>query len=178
MPAMLRTIGRWLIILFCLFHMTAIAVYLLPNGWLVKAKEIASPYVLSTSQWQKWDIFSPNPLRRVSMYSIERWKGGDTGIARTEWETLHTLHPSDFPWYERATMMKVLERLEEDEWLASVPQFLLSVCAEDPSNKGRTIRLANEYTVIPDSLHALKHLSAAKLSSHRRVLNDAILCPS
>lgn len=178
MSATLRTIGRFAIIVFCVFHMTAIAAYLLPDGWLQKAKSATFGYTLITSQWQKWDIFSPNPFRRVSTYNIERWKGGGSGIARSEWETVQALKADSFPWYERATMIKVLERLEEDEWAASVPQFLRNVCAHDPTNAGRTIRLISEYSTIPDTLPELKKYSQAKPSTHRRVLGEAIVCPS
>src|SRR5437764_493460 len=100
---------RNLIILFCLWHMTAVAVFLLPQrAWNRAIKQLTTPYVLLTSQWQQWDIFSPDPLRRVSFYSLTT---DDNAGAKT----LLQLDYAHLPWNARAKELKILGRLQA-EW--------------------------------------------------------------
>src|SRR5687768_11713294 len=88
---------RSAIISFVLWHMFAVVVYALPhdaddrlNTWIrSELKPIVRPYILLTSQWQQWNLFSPDPLRRVTAYDIQRNdREGWTTIKVIDWNTL------------------------------------------------------------------------------------------
>lgn len=140
-----------LIVCFCLWHMIGVALYLLPvadTGLLHDARQITAPYVLSFSQWQKWDIFSPNPLRRNSIYRIER-NAGD------RWETAMTMDFQHLSWHERAKELKVLGRLQ-DSWKPLLPDYLMSLCPRIPGGPGTDVRLLVANTVLPSDLKSLR----------------------
>ncbi|MBP9773023.1 MAG: hypothetical protein KBD00_00150 [Candidatus Peribacteraceae bacterium] len=130
MKKLLRTLATIIIPLFCLWQIIAIAVYLIPssatlplmNKVITPIKTFTSSYVLITSQWQIWDIFSPNPLRRVSLHSI------DTRLVDGRWQTIRPLDPQSIPWPIRVKELKILGRLEEDGWRNAVPSYLAARC--------------------------------------------------
>lgn len=140
-----------LTIAFCLWHMTAVAAYLLPpdkDALYGNIQQLTVPYVRLLSQWQKWDIFSPNPLRRNSVYRIER-DAGD------RWETAMILDFEHLRWYERSKELKVLGRLQ-DSWSVLLPNYLLSLCPRIPDVQGTEVRLVVDRTILPRELAALK----------------------
>lgn len=140
------------IILFCLFHMAAISTYMLPEGITVTTdviKHSTIGYVRLFSQWQKWDIFSPNPLRRVSNYRIER-DAGD------RWETAIELSFDALPWWKRAKELKVLGRLEEDRWIVLAEPYLRNYCDNAAVKSSSRIRLIAETRVLPFRLYELE----------------------
>ncbi len=160
-----------LIIGFCLWHMFAVAAYLLPannDGFMKTLNKFSAPYVLSLSQWQKWDIFSPNPLRRNSVYRIER-NAGD------RWETAMIMDFSHLGWRERAKELKVLGRLQED-WKALLPSYLVSLCPEIPQASGRDVRLFVQTTVLPSELVALQRTSK-NIHPPTEKLLTSVRCP-
>lgn len=71
----LRTFLKTGVVLFCLWHMAAVATYALPRE--TTFLKHVRPYMLLTSQWQKWDLFSPDPLRRIEFYSIDTVTDGE-----------------------------------------------------------------------------------------------------
>ncbi|HRH94073.1 MAG TPA: hypothetical protein PKV72_06110 [Candidatus Peribacteria bacterium] len=157
--------------------MAAIAAYLLPqntasarwNAFAVNAFNSARPYVLSLSQWQKWDIFSPDPLRRVSEYSVDVNEAGG-------WRTLKTLSFQTIPAYERAKELKILSRLE-DNWQDMSATFLRGECEALPETAGRQLRLTAHSFILPKELHEL-----TKFSDAPRQMTDKTLgtyqCPA
>lgn len=155
----------------CLWHMFAIAVYLLPTnieGTLGSMRQKSAPYVLSLSQWQKWDIFSPNPLRRNSVYRIER-NAGD------RWETAMILDFHHLPWHQRAKELKVLGRLQ-DSWKALLPDYLMSLCSRIPGGPGTDVRLLVATTVLPSDLEALKNTTEETIIPQETLL-ASVRCP-
>lgn len=144
--------GKLLIVAFCLWHMGAIGIYALPGDakdgvtrWLKQnMSRIVSPYILTTSQWQQWNLFSPDPLRRVSEYTIEMQTGN-------EWEHLTTLKPGSFPWWRHAAQFKMLGSLLE--WDAKrdevIDRFLQLACQEHSLRQRTPIRLVYSFYVIP-----------------------------
>ena len=69
-----------IVITFFLWHAAAIAAYALPDSLKVyppigqihaAISSATHDYVQATSQWQKWPLFAPNPLRRVVVFIIE-----------------------------------------------------------------------------------------------------------
>ncbi|MBP7114286.1 MAG: hypothetical protein KBA40_02420 [Candidatus Peribacteraceae bacterium] len=142
-----------LIVAFCVWHMSAVALYVLPSGehpW-TRLRTNVTPYILSLSQWQKWDIFSPNPLRRNSIYRIER-DAGD------RFETAMILDFDHLAWHERAKELKVLGRLQ-DSWKRLLPDYLSSLCPRIPGGPGNDVRLYVETTILPSELPALKRIA-------------------
>ena len=143
------------IVAFALWHMFAVTMYLLPLkkndrlGWL---RATTAPYVLTLSQWQKWDIFSPNPLRRNSVYRIDR-DAGD------RFETAMILDFSHLAWRERAKELKVLGRLQEEGWKRLAPDYLLSLCPRIPGGPGNEVRLYVETVMLPSELSDLKRIA-------------------
>jgi len=152
--------------------MAAVGAYLMPNGMFTSVdfiKNSSRGYVLQLSQWQKWDIFSPNPLRRVSDYAIER-DAGD------RWETEKVLTFDSLPWWKRAKELKVLGRLEEDRWLPLTEPFLRTYCKELPKASGKRIRLVAHSIVLPFRLHELRMVGTTFIPPTSTILGTAS-CP-
>ncbi|TSC59445.1 MAG: hypothetical protein Greene041662_477 [Candidatus Peregrinibacteria bacterium Greene0416_62] len=138
------------IILFCLFHMTAVASYSVSTAWnippLTFVQEMTLPwvrgYLLATSQWQQWNLFSPDPLRRVSRY-------------RLAWEVEGMLQEA--PWideelsyHRKANLTKTLRRLEDQGHNAPMLlRFLALACHERALPPGTMIRLERAYYILP-----------------------------
>lgn len=155
----------------CLWHMFAIAAYLLPansEGITQSIRQLSVPYILSLSQWQKWDIFSPNPLRRNSVYRIER-NAGD------RWETAMIIDFSHLAWHERAKELKVLGRLQ-DSWKALLPDYLMSYCPRIPGGPGSDVRLLVATTIVPSDLEALKKTAENNIIPQETLL-ASVRCP-
>lgn len=164
---------RLLIVAFCVLHMAAIAAYLLPRNtpWRTfnllagDAFNLVRPYVLSVSQWQKWDIFSPEPLRRVSHFTVDAY-------SNDAWHTLRTMAFDTLPWHERAKELKILSRLEED-WGNMVPGYLAQECMRFPQAAGLPIRLQSHSIVLPKDMPTLRQFSQLRLRHAVRTLGEA-----
>jgi hypothetical protein len=145
----LRGVLRAAVILFCLWHMTAVAVYSLP----VEAQDpvsallkrvvtpVVSPYLLVTSQWQQWNMFSPEPLHREGEYRIELYRDG-------AWTPLTTITSATVPWWRHGGELKMIRYLEDGfPWLRS--QYLLSLCRPLGLGPNDVIRLVVRTDMMP-----------------------------
>ena len=155
MKDFLRLSGKVVIVLFCLWHMGAVALYAAPggstNGIIMGLRERFSssvtPYMLWTSQWQQWNLFSPDPLRRVTTYIIERTN--EDG----QWEVIENLYPGALPWWRHAAQFKMLGSLldgsdsETQKRLAE--RYLQVKCRDHGLTDGTPVRLSYSYWVIP-----------------------------
>jgi len=163
--------GAILTIMFCLWHMVAVAVYLLPSDknrpW-ASLRRISVPYVLTLSQWQQWDIFSPNPIRSNSVYRIER-NAGD------RYETAMIMDFAHLAWYERAKELKVLGRVQ-DSWSELLPNYLLSLCPRIPEAQGTDVRLIVETTMLPKNMVALRRM-ARTMNLPSKTELTSVRCP-
>ncbi len=156
--------------------MFAVAAYVLPRDttsprWNSVNQKIFSfvrPYILFTSQWQKWDIFSPDPLRRASFYTIDVFDNN-------EWRAQKTLDAWHLAWRTRAKEIKILERLE-DSWNHLVPYYLKWECKELPDAGGKPLRLIAKSSVIPKTLDELRTFSSRTPAFSQRVLG-IVQCP-
>lgn len=145
--------------------MSAIGLYVLPDNLaepVPTLRYMTRPYVRLLSQWQQWNIFSPDPLRRISEYRVDRQEF-------TGWRTIERLDFATLPWTVRAKELKVLERLEGD-WNKLVPSYLLSACAEYP---GSVVRLVVINAVLPKELRDLRNIADNSLPNSERVLGTA-----
>lgn len=147
-----RSAGKIAIVLFCLFHMAAVAAYAAPDYTpepLLSLKEdiveISRPYILMTSQWQKWNLFSPDPLRRIVSFHI------DKELKDGSWEEIKIVGPGNVEWWHRATELKVIRRMEESEGGGNLQalreRYVLEQCKDLPD--GTKLRLRRLYYVIP-----------------------------
>ncbi len=147
---------RTAIILFCLWHISAIAAFSIDTNWkiapLTVFKETINPwtrpYILLTGQWQQWNLFSPDPLRRISQYRVEQ------SINET-WHTVLAIDAS-LPYPRRAGMTKTLRRLEDRGSNDALTQrFLALVCRDKGIPEGMKVRLQRTYSVLPKPSESL-----------------------
>jgi hypothetical protein len=152
--------GRTIIAVFFVWHATAIGVYALP--WVATDTVTTSikksvgpyvhPYVLWTSQWQQWNLFSPDPLRRVSQYTIHE-KRGD------EWVRIETIRPGTYSIWRHAARFKIMSAiLESDEPSeAFVQNFLRRYCLEKGLAPDATVKVTYQTYILPkpDEPHSL-----------------------
>ena len=167
------SLWQLLIIAFCLWHLAAITLYVLPKNlgpiWLQTSirslSDITSPYVQITSQWQKWDIFSPNPMRNVHTFIVEVQE-------KTRWKHYKSLTPYSFPWYERGRELKILGRLTEN-WRGLTSKYLTTTfCDHDPNLQGKVLRLRTEIIVIPSALSDLHNVQMKTLPRGQNILGN------
>ncbi len=148
-------LGKGLIVLFCIWHAVAIAVYTFPvqaTGVIVdtlrtRVTPIVQPYLLLTSQWQMWELFSPDPMRRISRYRI------DARTVEYGWQTLKVLDAktTSFGFADDFSYLQQMEEPGEgkEELRARV---LASFCKPLGLPEGAFVALIVEYLIIPDTV--------------------------
>jgi hypothetical protein len=159
------------IAVFCLWHMMATGVYSLSSDWGISPisalkntlQEDIRGYVLLTSQWQQWNLFSPDPLRRVSRYAVER---SDCRLEASlpnncSWTPVLTVDES-IAWWRRASILKMFRRMEDTEVNDPlVLRMLAIVCRDAALPPGASVRIRRQYFVLP------KHERPAPLARWR-----------
>jgi len=158
----LRTAGRWTIIVLAVLHMAAVLLYSIPwaandapTRWVrINVSAKVHPYILATSQWQQWNLFSPDPLRRVSHYVVQ-YKH------EKAWITLRHYKPGMYEWWRHSNRFKLLGEFLDNQGEGYHPfahHLLHRLCAGEKLQPGTQIRLFRSSYVIP--MH-LKPESAA-----------------
>ncbi len=144
-----RGVLKIIIASFVLWHMSAILLYNLYDfdtvpvlAWLQTHRDIARPYLLVTSQWQRWNLFSPDPLRRVIEMDIDIELNG-------EWKTMHTVNHHTVSWWQRAAELKIIRRLEEDGLQELQARYVHDYCRTRKLAPGTHMRLRKRWFVIP-----------------------------
>lgn len=131
--------------------MLSLGIYTLPpdvNTPTIKfAKDEIRPmikkYVLLTSQWQLWNIFAPNPLRRTTYYAVDIQRDG-------EWYEKIRIDNDHFQFWNVAYNLKMLRRLEkEDKFQIFRERYLVRYCDRLQLQPNDPIRLVRHYYVIP-----------------------------
>lgn len=147
----IRSAGKIAIVLFCVIHMAAVGAYAAPDyipeplkTARQKIVDVTSPYIFTTSQWQKWNLFSPDPLRRVVTFHIDR-------ETKEGWEEIDVIGPDTVAWWHKATELKTIRRMEESEGGANLnalrERYILAYCKDFAD--GTKLRLRRLYYVIP-----------------------------
>lgn len=165
------SIKEYFIIAFCLWHMSAVGLYLLNGTYSEPIRTLKAwtlPYVLLTSQWQKWDIFSPDPLRRVSSFRIESNVSGS-------YTTVLPLDGMDISWWRRTKELKILGRIRDD-WNKLTPQYLAYYCESIPGVEDADIRLHAKEYVLPSELHLLRSFAKRPPTYSEKIL-ATLHCP-
>lgn len=162
--------------LFCLWHMFAVSAYVIPisrpggMGSIGQTlHDVSAPYVLALSQWQQWNLFAPDPIRRVSLYSIDM----DVG---NQWIPTPLVDPTTRPFYEYAKLMKVLGRLETTHH-SLVNSFLLYECRNLEGSDNHRLRLRIDVFNLPSNLIDLRQRRGTSPTTSQRIAGT-VLCPS
>lgn len=140
-----------IIVCLALWHMFAVAAYALPSaatdrlttllrGTLTRA---ATPYVKATSQWQQWDLFSPNPYTRVSRYVFE------VREAEGAWTPAVTMEARSFPLLRRAALIKLFHNILDDSSPVLTQRLMRHLCVDRGLPEGTPVRLRIEAYVLP-----------------------------
>lgn len=145
----MKSVIRFWIVAFCLWHMYAIAIYVIPDenqvvfiDKIVTASMPASrAYVFATSQWQKWNIFSPDPIRRISIYEVSIEQNG-------RWNRLKILTPTSPPWYLKPKELKLARQLEEKN-LGFISLYLKYICKTGQAPRGAHIKVSARSYALP-----------------------------
>jgi len=163
------------IIVFCLWHMGAVAMHLLPEGTglysriAARGQAMTSPYILSLSQWQKWSIFAPDPLVRDSLFRVDLQRG-------ESWEPVRHLDYDHLHWTEREKELKILSNMES-AWYGLVPYYLRAYCDSLHLESGSVLRLVSHFHILPGELSHLSHMAFLQLPREEVVLGFSTCTP-
>lgn len=140
---------EWLIIFFCVFHIAAITLYALPDvdpGFASAQVRQAflpliQPYLFTTSQWQQWNLFSPDPTQRVTNYTVE----ARTGPA---WTEIALIAPDALPRWRMADEMKLIGTLESNSHRALRVPYLEQYCSTLRLPTRTPLRMLSHFAII------------------------------
>ena len=146
---LLRRFFKLAIALFCIWHIAAIGIYSLYSvegypilEWLDSKRTHVRPYVLATSQWQRWNLFSPDPLRRVIEMDFELYQDD-------EWQLFKILNHDHVSFWQRAPELKTMRRMEEEKMNPLKERYVQDVCRTMKIPPGTRIKLSKRWFVIP-----------------------------
>lgn len=149
----LRTFAKTAVALFCAWHAFAIGVYAIPgesrdslSRW-IHGRFVAgvAPYVLVTSQWQQWNLFAPDPLRRVIFYRVERL-ADDGG-----WRRVATIDHRTYGVLRHAARFKLLGQAfaEDARSLPLAERGAIVLCRELGLDGTDRVRVWREVAIVP-----------------------------
>lgn len=179
---MKRILFRTGIVLFCLWHMFAVGLTSIPRSAedsFSKATRhllpAVTPYLQTTSQWQLWDLFAPDPLRRVTLYRIEEQKDG-------EWTERITIKPGTYSVFRHAVMFKYFINIlnnRDDTVQAAQARFLDMQCRTLGIADGTPVRLVLYATILPwlEKPVSREHWKTW-IPSMERTIETGTICPS
>ena len=149
----LRIFAKIAVVVLCLWHMAAVGLYSLPDkaedpvtNWLdERAVPRIRQYVLVTSQWQQWNLFSPNPLRRVIFYRVE------TLNVENAWAYVASVNDRTYrPWRHSVRFKLLSQALEENTSRPELAERAAQVfCDEFGIDDGAKIRIWRDLTIVP-----------------------------
>lgn len=129
--------------------MTAIGIYSLYHveeqpilAWLDSKREYVKPYVLITSQWQRWNLFSPDPLRRVIQITVTKKVDGN-------WEHVGTFNRETVGLLRQAAELKTIRRMEDDNLKPLQQAYIADMCRRLHIPAGTTMKMEKQWYVIP-----------------------------
>ena len=144
----LRGLTKVAIALFVVWHMSATFMYSLYHvenvpvlAWLYEKRPLIRPYVLATSQWQRWNLFSPDPLRRVIEFEFDQKIDGS-------WVNVYTLNEKNVTWFQRAPELKIMRRMEDEKMRPLQKRYVEDFCRRNRIPEGAEMRLRRRWFVI------------------------------
>ncbi len=160
-----RTLGKIAIGTFCVWHMFAVLAFTLPgnlsntvnttlesyglnedraNILEILRWKVAGPYLISLSQWQQWNMFSPNPSRIVVTMQVEK------KVTDAMWQSIRVVDPEHLSWWQRSREIKMLYSLGLDSGKAPLERFILpSECRLFGLPEGTQLRLILTRYLLP-----------------------------
>ena len=143
-------VGKCCVAAFVTWHMFAVGVYAVPGAAEDRFAKFAqstllprvSTYILLSSQWQQWNLFAPDPIRRITYYRFEQ----DTPDG---WEEVVTLQPGSYPWWLHATRFKILGGIMEGGSPEVADRFAHLLCAKHDIAPGTRVRIVYLVSVVP-----------------------------
>lgn len=153
MHPLIRSIGKLCIAAFVIWHAFSVAIYTIPreskDAFSIKIREklipIVAPYMFTTSQWQLWNLFAPDPLRRVTFYKLEIMRNG-------EWIEHELIQPGSYSVWRHATRFKMMgntfDEFSENVMDLSI-RYLQRTCEKNNMPDGTPIRMRYIVYVIP-----------------------------
>ncbi|HLC75552.1 MAG TPA: hypothetical protein VJB82_00310 [Candidatus Peribacterales bacterium] len=136
-------------VFFCI-HAVAIGIGSIPSEGEVLAGfgPIAHMYLNATGQWQKWNLFAPDPLRTFSSYSVEI-------VSPSQQKRSIPITAESLPWYERTNILKIMRQVsntnEEQMYLRAA--LLHSLCRRFKLPSGSTLTLVTTIVDVLDPDH-------------------------
>ncbi|MAE68333.1 hypothetical protein CL635_00785 [bacterium] len=146
----LRRFIKIIIALFVVWHIVAVFVYSLYHvegtpilEWMNSKRNYVRPYILITSQWQRWNLFSPDPLRRVIEMKFDRQVSDET------WVNIYTLNEKTVGWWQRAPELKIMRRMEDENNEPLQERYVHDLCRTRGIPAGTRMRLRKRWFIIP-----------------------------
>ena len=137
----LRRLIKVAIALFVVFHISSTFMYSLYHvegvpvlEWLYNKRTHIRPYILATSQWQRWNLFSPDPLRRVIEMDFDQKIDG-------RWVSVFTLNQHNVTWWQRAPELKIMRRMEDEKMLPLQERYMFDFCRRHRIPEGTQMRI-------------------------------------
>lgn len=163
----MRPFFRALLALALLWHTAAVTAYALDLPMTLR--RATDPYMLLTGQWQRWNMFAPDPETRVARYALEHRVAG-----MGAWETLETADPARLPGTRRPSSLKLMADL-----LASLPRtepvvrrLLDRACTAHGLPPGRPVRFVEWVSSLPDDGAARTAAQWREIGAARTFLPD------
>ena len=180
---------RFFVVLFFLWHAFAIGIYSFkhPLAQSLPATNpvirfvdtqlypLVRPYLLVTSQWQRWNLFAPDPLRRMSKLEVQIYDS-----AKQEWKSLKTIDADHINWWHHAIMLKTIRRMGSNDGYAPARNRLLKFyCGNADPSQEQSVRLRQMSAVLP---YVGNHTSPTWWRRYAPEWNESILltttCPA
>ena len=98
--------------------------------------------MLTISQWQRWNLFAPDPLRRVIEMEFDQKIDGN-------WTHIFTLNSDTVSWLQRAPELKIMRRMDEDRMEPLQERYVHDFCRIHGIPSGTDMRLRRRWHVIP-----------------------------
>jgi hypothetical protein len=141
------------IVVFVIWHGAAIVIYATPRDdtqavtRFINGKPLAfvTPYLLVTSQWQLWNIFAPEPIRRVTSYRTDIQVNG-------EWKELTAVRPGTLSVWRHSTLFKLYGNIlseTSDNREVAADRYMHLQCEEFNLEPETPMRVSYEVYVIP-----------------------------
>ena len=99
-------------------------------------------YLFTTSQWQSWPLFAPDPRRKVSEILVDE-KQDDT------WVTIPETRRENIAWWRKSKETKIAERLKLNGREELRKRYLSLQCDRLNIPDNTIIRLKNSYYTVP-----------------------------
>ncbi len=147
-----RILGKTTIVLFCLWHAGALFIHTLPPaaaGMIPDAlrshvSPIVNPYMMANGQWQNWDLFSPDPMRRISRYRV-------VALQENIWTTLRILEPATARFWRSSGEFSYPLQLEDGGATELFSRYLRALCTPLGLTEGTPVALMVDYAILPES---------------------------